>query len=321
MVHEFSLFMLSKFGKLIPRNAVNDSQKLSVKVAGLSFPNRIGLAAGMDKACVAPYAWQGLGFGFVEVGTITNLPQEGNPKPRLFRLPNEKSLLNRMGFNNAGASAIAKVLAKLRNEQSFQIPLGINIGKSRLIDTKDTEAVIQDYLGSLNALQNYADYIAINVSSPNTPGLREWQSPEQLKELLAPIKRESHKPVFLKISPDLQRDSLDQILEVAATLNIEGIIATNTTISRQGAPNWAQGEAGGVSGELLKHQSLKITEWIMQSKPKDMALISVGGISSLDDIKQRLDLGVDLVQVYSALVFEGPSLISDLNLKLLKSFS
>ncbi len=312
-VHEAVLNILSKIGSYIPRASVNDAFSLGTKIAGIHFPNKIGLAAGMDKACTAPLAWQGLGFGFIEIGTITNHAQEGNLKPRLFRLPAEKSLLNRLGFNNAGSAEIAKRLNKVRREAKLQIPLGLNIGKSRIIDPKDSEKVIDDYKSSIHKLQVYTDYLTINVSSPNTPGLREWESPEQLEKLLTPLRQIADKPLFLKISPDMQIQALEQVLDIAQNLNLAGIIATNTTISRENTPQWAQFEMGGISGALLKEKSLNFTREITKRKNKKLALISVGGISSTEDIKQRLELGADLVQIYTALIYEGPDLISKLN--------
>jgi dihydroorotate dehydrogenase len=317
--HEFALGILHQLGSFIKRAQINDALSLGTKIAGISFPNRIGLAAGMDKACSVPLAWQGFGFGFIEIGTVTLQAQPGNPKPRLFRLPEQQSLLNRLGFNNPGASEVAKRLDKLRNNPKFQIPLGVNIGKSRVVDTKDQEAVITDYLGCLSKVNAYADYLTINVSSPNTPGLRDWESPEQLKALLTPLKLAAGgKPIFLKISPDLSEGNLMGVLEVASNLNMAGIIATNTTLSRDGAPQWAQYELGGISGKLLKEGSLKIAKIICDKKPKNLAFISVGGITAVDDVKERLELGADLVQVYSTLVYEGPAWVTQINKELAK---
>jgi dihydroorotate dehydrogenase len=316
--HEASINALSYLQNFIYRNQSNDDTVLACEIAGIKFPNKIGLAAGMDKACTCPLAWQGLGFGFAEIGTVTFHAQPGNPKPRLFRLVKEESLLNRLGFNNPGAKEVAQRLSKLRDSQKLFIPLGINIGKSKIVDPHETELVIEDYLACLSLLEQYGDYITINVSSPNTPGLREWQSPKQLSELLAPIRKATLKPVFLKISPDLSEEALDQIIEVASSLQINGLIATNTTISREGSPSWAQNEAGGVSGQLLKQKSLAITKAILSKKPKSLHLISVGGINCIDDVKQRLDLGVDLIQIYSALVYEGPNFVNNLNRRLVE---
>ncbi len=316
-VHEATLAGLKTFGRMLSRDKANDHPSLSKTVAGIKFPNPVGLAAGMDKACVAPLAWQGIGFGFIEIGTVTNQAQEGNEKPRLFRLPQEESLLNRLGFNNPGASEVAKTLNSLRRKENFGIPLGVNIGKSRVVSTKDREAVIKDYLGALNKVQIYADYLTINVSSPNTPGLREWESPQQLMELLKPLKEASEKPIFLKISPDMELESLDGVLIVASELQIDGLIATNTTVSRDNSPQWTQLERGGISGKLLKEKSLAFAKEILKRKSKELAFISVGGISSADDVKERLDLGADLVQIYTGLVFQGPQLITQINKALL----
>jgi dihydroorotate dehydrogenase len=309
LAHEASLKALSLIQNFIPFSEP-PSKKNEIRVAGIEFPNRIGLAAGMDKACTAPLAWQALGFGFIEIGTITFHTQSGNSKPRLFRLPQQESLINRLGFNGPGAEVVAQRLAKLRQNSKLRIPLGANIGKSRIINSEDKEAVIDDYLNTLDLVQIHADYIVINVSSPNTPGLRDWQSAQQLIDLLQPIKEKSIKPIFLKISPDLDENSLNQILEVAHNLNIDGIIATNTTVSRENCPEWSIAEAGGLSGALLKEKSLNILKQLSKNKAKKLAIISVGGIHLADDIKQRLDLGADLVQIYTALIYEGPGWVN-----------
>lgn len=309
--HNLVMAILEKSGGILG-GAYEDSPAASVKVAGIRFPNRIGLAAGMDKACKAPLAWQAMGFGFIEIGTVTNQAQAGNPKPRLFRLKQEESLLNRLGFNNPGAEEVARRLERLRSNSGFRIPLGVNIGKSRVIDTKDREAVITDYLSCLSKVISYADYLTVNVSSPNTPGLREWESAAQLEALLKPLKLASgSKPVFLKISPDMSEENLEGVLQTACSLGLAGIIATNTTLSRAGAPHWAQLEMGGISGKLLSQDSLRMTKLICAKKPKNLAFISVGGISSADDVKERLELGADLVQVYTVLVYEGPSWVKE----------
>jgi dihydroorotate dehydrogenase len=309
LAHEASLKALSLIQGFLPFSKI-PFKKHEVEVAGIKFPSKIGLAAGMDKACVAPLAWQSLGFGFVEVGTITYHSQLGNSKPRLFRLAKQESLINRLGFNGPGAEVVAERLKKLKQSNKLKIPMGANIGKSRIVNSEDKEAVINDYLNTLDKVQAYADYIAINVSSPNTPGLRDWQSAQQLISLLQPIKNKSLKPIFLKISPDLDEASLNQILEVANNLKIDGIIATNTTISRKNCPEWSIAEAGGLSGALLKEKSLNILKQLIKNKSDKLAIISVGGIHSADDIKQRLDLGADLVQIYTALVYEGPWWVS-----------
>ncbi len=316
VAHDLTLNILSKIQSFIKRSSVNDKPELGCEIAGINFPNRIGLAAGMDKACLAPLAWQGLGFGFIEIGTVTNIAQTGNNKPRLFRIKEKNSLLNCLGFNNPGAAQLAEKLKILKENDKFRIPIGINIGKSRIVDARNSEEVIKDYLSALELLENYADYITINVSSPNTPGLREWESPKQLKTLLEPIVKKTTKPVFLKISPDMEEENLYQVLEISENLKIKGLIATNTTIERRNTPLWANSQMGGISGELLKARSLHLTKLIGKNKSKNLALISVGGISSLEDVKIRLDFGADLIQIYTALVYEGPFLISEINDKL-----
>ncbi|MDX1918130.1 MAG: quinone-dependent dihydroorotate dehydrogenase [Candidatus Caenarcaniphilales bacterium] len=311
--HELVLEFLSQTGELFERDPIHDVDALGIEIAGIHFPNRVGLAAGMDKNAEAMLAWQGIGFGFIELGTITFHSQAGNSPPRLFRLPGQKSLLNRMGFNNPGAAAFLNPLQNIKLSQKLKIPIGLNFGKSRIVPSDLIDQVIEDYRKSLNLLQSFADYLVLNISSPNTPGLREWEKPERLSQLLNPIAEIAQKPLFLKISPELSLAEIDQVIELASQFKLAGLIATNTTISRDGVPDWALKEPGGISGVLLKKQARQVTEYIARHKPKKLALISVGGIDSPDEAKLRLELGADLVQLYTALVYEGPGLIVAIN--------
>jgi dihydroorotate dehydrogenase len=316
IIHEFTLDTLSQFGSLIPSNKVNFDSSLEIKLHGLKFPNRVGLAAGMDKSVKCPIAWQNMGFGFVEYGTVTFHPQEGNPKPRLFRLPEQESILNRLGFNNPGAKLFAKKLKNLKDNLQYKLPIGVNIGKSRIIEAVNQAEVINDYLKCLAEVLPYSDYITVNVSSPNTPGLREWQSEKNIKQLLNPIREACNKPLFVKISPDMDESDLLSILSIAVENKLEGIIATNTTIARDNAPDWTNHEAGGISGKLLTHKARKFTEIIGRNKPSNFTLISVGGIDCPKEARLRLDLGADLVQIYTGLIFRGPAFISEINQEL-----
>lgn len=282
--------------------------RLETEAFGLRFPNPIGLAAGLDKNARAVPAWAALGFGFVEVGSVTAQAQPGNPKPRLFRLPQDEALINRMGFNNEGAAAVAQRLQALRQaQQKPGIPLGINLGKSK---STPLELAPQDYLHSLRTLWEHGDYFALNVSSPNTPGLRQLQDRERLEELLASItafvrSQSVPKPILLKIAPDLSEEQMDQILELAAQYAISGIIATNTTLSREGL-SAAPGESGGLSGRPLRARALELLRYL--SAHTRLPLISVGGIFTPADALERLEHGATLVQVYTGLIYQGPAL-------------
>ncbi len=316
--HELAIAGLERFHPLLWRQPHNDDPRLAFEFKGLHFPNRIGLAAGMDKAAQALLGWQKLGFGHLEMGTVTWSGQEGNPKPRLFRLPEQKSLLNRLGFNNPGAPFIRERLQEQARKGKLKIPLGINIGKSRCIDPNDEAEVIEDYLLSLRALVDYAAYITVNVSSPNTPGLRDWLEPARLTKLLTALRQNCLKPILLKLSPDLADEQILEIARTALTCSLDGLIATNTTVSREHTPAWAQLEKGGVSGELLAAESERILALLAPFKSEGMLLVSVGGISTGEDVRRRLALGADLVQVYTAFVYAGPSWVNGVNAALLR---
>jgi dihydroorotate dehydrogenase len=273
-------------------------------VFGVRFPNPVGLAAGMDKDGRALPAWPALGFGFLEVGTVTRQPQPGNPAPRLFRLPASGGLINRMGFNNAGAAALA---ARLDGTGPLPVPLGISLGKSKV--TPLDEAV-EDYLFSLRALRRYADYVAVNVSSPNTPGLRALQDRAALSELLAALRAEASVPLLVKVAPDLTDHALGELLDVCVEHGVAGVIATNTTLSRDGlaAADAARGaEAGGLSGRPLAERAREVVTFV--AKRSELPVIGVGGILVPEDALRLFDAGASLVQLYTGLVYGGPALV------------
>jgi dihydroorotate dehydrogenase len=281
---------------------------------GLTFPSPIGLAAGFDKDAKVYSALGALGFGFVEVGTITAQGQPGNPKPRLFRLVKDRALINRMGFNNLGAEDAAR---RLRGRKLGSTPLlGINIGKTKVVPPEDAAL---DYQASARLLAPYADYFVVNVSSPNTPGLRDLQAVSSLRPILETVRQaldvavtDRRVPLLVKIAPDLADDDVISVAALARELALDGIIATNTTISREGLKSdpalVAECGAGGLSGAPLKGRALKVVQLLRRELGPHMTIIAAGGIETADDAKQCLAAGANLVQVYSALVFEGPSL-------------
>ncbi len=281
---------------------VPQDPRLVTTVAGIKFPNPIGLAAGFDKNAVAVNQWHRLGFGFAELGTITPRPQPGNPRPRLFRLPEDKALINRMGFNNDGAEAIAA-----RIERSFpKIPLGVNLGKN-----KDTEAAnaASDYAKSFARLKDLGDYFVINVSSPNTPGLRSLQEKGPLLEIVDAMRAvHATKPIFIKVAPDLEFEAVDDVIEVVNARQLQGVIATNTTLDRTGLksdPN----QAGGLSGAPVRTKSNLILRHLRENCDPTTALIGVGGIFTAADAIEKFRLGADLVQLYTGWIYGGPGLI------------
>ncbi|MFE0594040.1 quinone-dependent dihydroorotate dehydrogenase [Micromonospora echinospora] len=274
-------------------------------VFGVRFPNPVGLAAGMDKNGVALPAWPALGFGFVEVGTVTARPQPGNPRPRLFRLRDSEAVVNRMGFNNAGAEALAARLAALR--RPLGVPLGISLGKSKVTPL---EEAVADYLASYRALRDHGDYFAVNVSSPNTPGLRALQDREHLDALLAALVGE--KPVLVKIAPDLTEPAVAELLEVCLDRGAAGVIATNTTLARDGlAPgDRARGaETGGLSGRPLAARAREVVAFVHRETGGRLPVIGVGGIVDPDDAARMVDAGASLVQLYTGFIYRGPALV------------
>lgn len=263
---------------------------------GTTFPNPIGLAAGFDKDGIAIDKWKSFGFGYIEVGTVTRHAQPGNPKPRLFRLTSQKAIINRMGFNNDGADAL---LSRLETTQPG-IPLGINLGKSKITPL---DQAADDYAYSFKLLRQHGDYFVINVSSPNTEGLRNLQDREALTKIIWRLKEiDSQKPLFVKIAPDLSEQALDEILEVANDFALTGLIATNTTVSRDSLPEDPQ-QVGGLSGAPLREKAETVLKYLKKNAPPEMVLIGVGGIISPDDAAQRLSSGANLIQIYSGWIY------------------
>lgn len=296
-----------------------------VEAMGLTFPNALGLAAGFDKNGVGIDALGGLGFGHVEIGTVTAQPQPGNPKPRLFRLPTDRAVVNRMGFNNDGALAVAdRLAARAANLPAGPRPvLGINIGKTKVVPDDDQSAVEADYAFSATHLAPYADYLVVNVSSPNTPGLRSLQAVGRLGPLLEVVRRTSVEsagrivPLLVKIAPDLADEDVVAVADLALELGLEGIVATNTTIARDGLRAHPSDidliGAGGLSGAPLKARSLEVIKLLRKHVDDRLTLIGVGGISTLDDARERLEAGADLLQAYTAFIYEGPAWARSVN--------
>ena len=282
----------------------------TTKLFGLDFPSRIGLAAGFDKNGVALPAWAALGFGFIEIGTVTAKPQPGNPKPRIFRVPGQTTLINRLGFNNDGADAVAARLNKLRARGRWPAALvGINIGKSRVTPIEDA---VQDYLYSFRKLHPFADYLALNVSSPNTPGLRSLQDRQSLDPLLRALQSENaqaRKPLLVKIAPDLSLTQLDEILACCQQNEIAGIIATNTTLDHSAIPA-AHDHEGGVSGSGLRAKSNEIVRAI--TARSTIPVVASGGIVDAASAREKLEAGAQLLQVYTGYIYRGPSLLREI---------
>ncbi len=287
-----------------------------VSAMGLSFPNALGLAAGFDKNAVGIDALAALGFGHVEVGTVTGHPQPGNPRPRLFRLTTDRAVVNRMGFNNDGADAVAaRLSARTARSARPGVVLGINIGKSKVVPDDDQAAVEADYALSTRLLAPHADYLVVNVSSPNTPGLRNLQAVERLGPLLAHVRRvaddvSARVPLLVKIAPDLDDKDVVAVADLALETGLDGIIATNTTTAREGlrtdAAAVAEVGAGGLSGAPLRERALEVVRILRERVGPTMTLVGVGGISSSEDARERLAAGADLLQAYTGFVYGGP---------------
>ena len=293
--------------------------RAGVRVMGIDFPGVLGLAAGFDKNAVGIDALGALGFGSVEIGTVTGEPQAGNPKPRLVRLPQDRAVVNRMGFNNDGAEVVAARLAARASSASRRGAagrgpvLGVNIGKTKVVDE---DAAIADYEKSTGLLAPYADYLVVNVSSPNTPGLRDLQAVEKLEPLLTAVRvkadqsTQARVPLLVKIAPDLSDDDVLAVADLATAIGLDGIIATNTTIARTGLSSSAdaveRAGAGGLSGEPLRKRSLAVLRLLRGRVGEDMTLVGVGGIAGVEDAVERLAAGADLLQAYTAFIYEGP---------------
>lgn len=302
--------------------------KLKRTVMGIDFPSPFGLAAGFDKGATGIVALSDIGFGHVEIGTVTGQAQPGNPQPRLFRLVEDRAVINRMGFNNDGAERVAARVANarqsLKGEYEASRPvIGVNIGKTKVVELEDA---VGDYLTSTRQLAIHADYLVVNVSSPNTPGLRLLQSVDSLRPLLSEVGKLAdsvtgrHIPLLVKIAPDLSDEDVAEVAQLAIELNLDGIIATNTTIAREGLTSAASKVqeigAGGLSGAPLKQRSLEVLRQLRSLVPDSMAIIAVGGVENGQDVKDRLDAGADLVQGYTAFLYEGPFWARSINKEL-----
>lgn len=288
------------------------AEKREREVFGLKFPNPVGLAAGFDKNARALPAWAALGFGFVEAGTITAQAQPGNPRPRVFRFPEQKALINRMGFNNDGAAAVAARLQRLRASGDWpKIPVGLNLGKSKITPIEDATA---DYLATFEKLRPFGDYFVLNVSSPNTPGLRSLQNKAALDELLGAVQGRNFaqspaKPLLVKIAPDLEFAQIEEILELAAAHRLAGIIATNTTLDhRSVAP--ARDEQGGLSGPPLRKRATEIVRFIASKTATP--IIASGGLMDAAAAREKFEAGAALVQIYTGFIYRGPGLIREI---------
>ena len=320
-VHYFTFDFLRKICKIPGITSVMRSRflvedkRLEREVFGLTFKNPVGLAAGFDKDAKLYKELSSLGFGFIEVGTVTPKPQAGNDKKRLFRLKEDSAIINRMGFNNEGVEAMVSRLKKNSN-----VLIGGNIGKNK--STPNAEAV-NDYVFSFDKLFGYVDYFVVNVSSPNTPNLRELQDKEPLKNLLNTLQHQNNqhpapKPILLKIAPDLTNEQLLDIIEIIKETKIAGVIATNTTISRDGLKSKAKNEMGGLSGKPLTKRATEVIRFLSDKSGKAFPIIGVGGIHSAEDALEKLEAGASLIQLYTGFIYEGPALIKAINKKILE---
>lgn len=320
-VHHFTFSLIRNISKipgikgLFRSMYVVEDKRLERDLFGLKFKNPVGLAAGFDKDAKLYNELSNFGFGFIEIGTITPKPQDGNPKKRLFRLKEDSAIINRMGFNNGG---IEEAVERLKKNSGVLI--GGNIGKNKVTPN---ENAVDDYEICFNALFDYVDYFVVNVSSPNTPNLRALQDKEPLTQLLKALqvlnfKKEKSKPILLKIAPDLTDDQLLDIIDIVKTTKIDGVISTNTTISREGLISDNKTEVGGLSGKPLTKRSTEVIRFLAEKSNKAFPIIGVGGIHSAEDAIAKLDAGADLVQLYTGFIYEGPKLIKSINKTLLK---
>ena len=307
--HHLGMFVIRLLGATSISSLLKVRSAQRVDAMGLKFDSVFGLAAGFDKNAHGVKALGDLGFSHVEIGTVTAIAQSGNDRPRLFRLIEDRALINRMGFNNDGAEKIAARLAKIRQRHGSNLPIiGINIGKSRVVEV---EYAVDDYRKSARMLAGLADYLAVNVSSPNTPGLRSLQTVKALRPILEAVIEESQqKPVLVKIAPDLEDKEIVAVAKLAKELKLAGVIATNTTISRDGlkasATAVAAMGAGGLSGAPLKQRSLQVLDLLRANLGSEFVIVSVGGVETADDVRERVAHGANLVQGYTGFVYEGP---------------
>jgi len=323
--HHFTMYWIHIFLRvpvlsLFVTTKVRHERRLSSEIAGIHFPNRIGMAAGFDKDAKYFDDLGKMGFGFVEIGTVTPFAQHGNPKPRLFRLPADHALINRMGFNNEGAKATA---VRLDDRADRKLIIGGNIGKNK---NTPNEIAENDYLVCFRELHPYVDYFTLNVSSPNTPGLRELQDKDALKKLLNTIQKANNempiqRPIFLKIAPDLTNEQIDDVISIVHETGIQGIVATNTTINRDGLQSPKEKVdaigAGGLSGAPLKNRAGEILRYLRKNCKPEIILMSSGGIMDAEEAMKRLSDGADLVQLYTGFIYEGPGLLKRIKKKLL----
>ena len=312
LAHRLTLALLARwsavFAGRLPQTDPARRPDLGRQLMGLDFPNPIGLAAGLDKEAQAVPAWQRLGFGFIEVGTVTALPQPGNPRPRLFRLPADGAIVNRMGFNNAGAAAMQVRLERLRARGVLQVPLGVNLGKSKVTPAERAAA---DYREGFERLGALADYVVVNLSSPNTPGLRDLQTEVEVRRIVdaiqEPNQRLAHpRPLLLKLAPDLADTDAIDCARAALDAGCAGLILTNTTIGFEGLTSPTEGLSGGLSGRPLFARSTKLLQMVRDALGAGPVLIGVGGIMDAAGARAKLAAGADLVQVYTGLIYGGP---------------
>ncbi len=327
--HEQVLALLSRLGfleKTLERLFRIEDSRLEVAVGPLTFTNPVGLAGGFDKNAVAVTSLPGFGFGFMEVGAVTALAQPGNPKPRLYRLPRDRALINRLGFNNEGAEAIAARLGALRKNGHFpRIPIGINIGRSKIVETKDAVA---DFVSAFSKLYSYGDFFTLNVSSPNTPNLRELQAKKYLQNLLRAIQEKnreltgrskaSEKPVFVKIAPDMEFSQVDDIIEVVESEKVTGVVATNATVFLREKLVSGTNEPGGLSGKPLKRKATSFIRHIYQATRGRLPVIGVGGIFNAEDAYEKIKAGAAAVEIYTGFIYEGPGVVKRINRGLLR---
>ncbi|MGQ9659167.1 MAG: quinone-dependent dihydroorotate dehydrogenase [Thermochromatium sp.] len=316
--HRLTLGLLARWSALcdgrLKATDIARHPALAREVMGLHFPNPIGLAAGLDKQGEAVPAWQALGFGFVEVGTVTALPQPGNPRPRLFRLTADEALVNRMGFNNAGAEAMARRLRRLRERGLPEIPLGVNLGKSKVTPA---ERAPEDYRESFERLGELADYVVVNISSPNTPGLRDLQRVDEVARILEAIQGPNQRlsrprPLLVKLAPDLADDEAIDCARAALAAGAIGLILTNTTIRLEGLRSSTEGLSGGLSGRPLLTRSTELLGKVRKALGPEPVLIGVGGILDPEGARAKLAAGADLIQVYTGLIYRGPGFVRKL---------
>jgi dihydroorotate dehydrogenase len=326
--HETTLNLLERTSNRFATVKPICDDRLKVSIAGIDFQNPVGLAAGCDKNARAVQVWHAFGFGFVEIGTVTAQPQPGNPKPRVFRLSEQKAIVNWLGFNSEGSEVVARRLQLLRaRSPSLPVPLGINIGKTKVITLEDL--VLEDYRTSFRRLAPYADYVVINVSSPNTPGLRDWQQRGPLTLLLTTLMNEARSmaetvpktrpvPLFVKISPDMEDADIADFVEAAIESGLAGIIATNTTIGRPGiAESAVDVTKGGLSGRPLRQRANEVLRFLYRTSQGKIPLVGVGGIDSPESAYERIRSGASLIQIYTGMIYEGPYLAKHINQGLL----